>query len=103
MTSLIKMLDDLWAKSDRYRRLGLELPAGEEPRTIDLNEHHQILELVIARDAAGAGATDPTSHPEEPHRCERSTHLKTETTQPNRKRHRPSRGCAPSIAGPVTS
>ena len=53
---LIKMLDDLWAKSDRYRRLGLELPAGEEPRTIDLNEHHQILELVIARDAAGAGA-----------------------------------------------
>lgn len=53
---LIKMLDDLWAKSDRYRRLGLELPAGEEPRTIDLNEHHQILELVIARDAAAAEA-----------------------------------------------
>ena len=49
------MLDDLWAKSDRYRRLGLELPAGEEPRTIDLDEHHQILELVIARDAVGAG------------------------------------------------
>ena len=53
---LIKLLDDLWDKSDRYRRLGLELPAGEEPRTIDLNEHHQILELVVARDAAGAGA-----------------------------------------------
>jgi DNA-binding GntR family transcriptional regulator len=53
---LIKMLDDVWAKSDRYRRLGLELPAGEEPRTIDLNEHYQILELVIARDAAGAAA-----------------------------------------------
>ncbi len=52
---LIKMLDDLWAKSDRYRRLGLELPAGEEPRTIDLNEHQQILELVIARDVVGAG------------------------------------------------
>src|SRR6476469_4525078 len=51
---LIKMLDDLYAKTDRYRRLGLELPAGEEPRTIDLNEHHQILELVIAKDAAGA-------------------------------------------------
>ncbi len=53
---LIKMLDDLWAKSDRYRRLGRELPAGEEPRTIDLNEHHQILDLVIAKDAAGAAA-----------------------------------------------
>jgi DNA-binding GntR family transcriptional regulator len=53
---LIKLLDDLWDKSDRYRRLGLELPAGEEPRTIDLNEHHQILDLVVARDAAGAGA-----------------------------------------------
>jgi DNA-binding GntR family transcriptional regulator len=53
---LIKMLDDLWAKSDRYRRLGLELPAGEEPRTIDLEEHHQILDLVVAGDIAGAGA-----------------------------------------------
>jgi DNA-binding GntR family transcriptional regulator len=53
---LIKLLDDLWDKSDRYRRLGLELPAGEEPRTIDLNEHHQILDLVVARDAAAAGA-----------------------------------------------
>ena len=53
---LIKMLDDLWAKSDRYRRLGLELPAGEEPRTIDLDEHHEMLELVIAKDAAGAAA-----------------------------------------------
>ena len=37
-------------------RLGKVLPAGEEPRTIDLNEHHQILELVIARDVVGAGA-----------------------------------------------
>jgi DNA-binding GntR family transcriptional regulator len=53
---LIKLLDDLWDKSDRYRRLGLELPAGEEPRTIDLNEHHQILDLVVARDDAAAGA-----------------------------------------------
>jgi DNA-binding GntR family transcriptional regulator len=53
---LIKLLDDLWDKSDRYRRLGLELPAGAEPRTIDLNEHHQILDLVVARDDAAAGA-----------------------------------------------
>jgi DNA-binding GntR family transcriptional regulator len=53
---LIKMLDDVWAKSDRYRRLGLELPAGEEPRTVDLDQHHEILELVIARDAPAAEA-----------------------------------------------
>lgn len=52
--SMIKLLDDLWDKSDRYRRLGLELPSGDEPRTIDLNQHHQILELVAARDGPGA-------------------------------------------------
>jgi DNA-binding GntR family transcriptional regulator len=53
---MIKMLDDLWDKSDRYRRLGLELPPGDEPRTIDLDEHHQILELVVAQDAEAAAA-----------------------------------------------
>jgi DNA-binding GntR family transcriptional regulator len=53
-TSMIKLLDDLWDKSDRYRRLGLELPSGDEPRTIDLNQHHQILELVASGDGPGA-------------------------------------------------
>ncbi|MDQ0801493.1 GntR family transcriptional regulator [Arthrobacter sp. SLBN-112] len=52
--TLIKLLDDLWDKSDRYRRIGLELPSGDEPRTIDLNQHHQILELVTAGDGPGA-------------------------------------------------
>ncbi|TDT78368.1 GntR family transcriptional regulator [Arthrobacter sp. AG258] len=52
--TFIKLLDDLWDKSDRYRRIGLELPSGDEPRTIDLNQHHQILELVIAGDGPGA-------------------------------------------------
>ena len=52
--SMIKLLDDLWDKSDRYRRLGLELPSGDEPRTIDLNQHHQILELVASGDGPGA-------------------------------------------------
>jgi DNA-binding GntR family transcriptional regulator len=51
---MIKLLDDLWDKSDRYRRLGLELPSGDEPRTIDLNQHHQILELVASGDGPGA-------------------------------------------------
>ncbi|MGJ3190157.1 GntR family transcriptional regulator [Paenarthrobacter sp. FR1] len=52
--SMIKLLDDLWDKSDRYRRLGLELPSGDEPRTIDLNQHHQILELVASGDGPAA-------------------------------------------------
>lgn len=53
---MIRLLDDLWDKADRYRRLGLELPAGAEPRIVDLNEHHRILELVI--DGDGAAAAD---------------------------------------------
>ncbi|MEV4951324.1 GntR family transcriptional regulator [Paenarthrobacter nitroguajacolicus] len=52
--SMIKLLDDLWDKSDRYRRLGLELPSGDEPRTIDLNQHHQIFELVASGDGPAA-------------------------------------------------
>ncbi|WP_017612627.1 GntR family transcriptional regulator [Nocardiopsis salina] len=51
---LTRLLDDLWDKADRYRRIGLALPAGEDPRTVDLNEHHEILELVVDGDAAGA-------------------------------------------------
>lgn len=52
---LIRLLDDLWDKSDRYRRVGLELPPGDEPRSRDHQEHHQIFDLVVAGDAAGAG------------------------------------------------
>lgn len=52
--SMIKLLDDLWDKSDRYRRLGLELPSGDEPRTIDLKQHHRILELVASGDGPAA-------------------------------------------------
>ena len=29
--ALVRQLDDLWDKSDRYRRLGLELPPGDAP------------------------------------------------------------------------
>ena len=49
-------LEDLWDKSDRYRRLGLELPPGDEPRTRDHREHHELLELIAAGDADGAGS-----------------------------------------------
>ncbi|WDZ90777.1 GntR family transcriptional regulator [Nocardiopsis sp. HUAS JQ3] len=51
---MTRLLDDLWDKADRYRRIGLELPAGAEPRTLDLNQHHEILELVVVGDGAAA-------------------------------------------------
>ncbi|MDT0615681.1 GntR family transcriptional regulator [Streptomyces lancefieldiae] len=51
---LIRLLDDLWDKSDRYRRLGLELPPGDEPRTRDLQEHHHLVDLVEDGRAADA-------------------------------------------------
>ena len=53
---LVRMLDDLWDKSDRYRRVGLELPPGEEPRTRDHREHQELFDLVVAGDPAGAAA-----------------------------------------------
>ena len=53
---MVRMLDDLWDKSDRYRRVGLELPPGEEPRTRDHREHQELFDLVVAGDVAGAAA-----------------------------------------------
>lgn len=53
---LIRMLDDLWDKSDRYRRAGLELPPGAEPRTRDFDEHGRLVELVVAGGADEAAA-----------------------------------------------
>ncbi|MFC3961455.1 GntR family transcriptional regulator [Nocardia jiangsuensis] len=53
---LIRLLDDVWDKSDRYRRMGLELPPGDEPRTRDLNEHHRLFDLVVAGDGPAAAA-----------------------------------------------
>lgn len=58
---MVRLLGDLWDRSDRYRRLGLTLPPGGEPRTRDLDEHRQIADLVIAGDGAGAAAL-MTSH-----------------------------------------
>ncbi|GGG25780.1 transcriptional regulator [Rhodococcoides trifolii] len=51
---LIHLLEDLWDKSDRYRRVGLELPPGAEPRTIDFDQHFDILECVVAGDGSAA-------------------------------------------------
>lgn len=51
---MTKMLNDLWDKTDRFRRIGLQLPLGAEPRTRDFDEHHRLVELVIAREAVKA-------------------------------------------------
>lgn len=53
---MIRMLDDLWDKSDRYRRLGLALAEGGTPRTADLDQHRSILELVGRGDGEAAEA-----------------------------------------------
>ncbi len=53
-TVMIRMLNDLYDKSDRYRRAGLELPPGGEPRTRDFEEHHRLVALVTDRDADAA-------------------------------------------------
>ena len=53
-TVLIRLLNDLWDKSDRYRRAGLELPPGAEPRTRDFEEHGRMVEHVIAREPEAA-------------------------------------------------
>src|SRR6476660_3314940 len=43
--NMITMLDGLWDKSDRYRRLGLLLPSGAE--------HRKMMEMIIDGDAPG--------------------------------------------------
>lgn len=51
---MIRMLNDLWDKSDRYRRAGLQLPSGGEPRTRDVEEHHHLVALVTEGNADAA-------------------------------------------------
>lgn len=51
--NMINMLDALWDKSDRYRRLGLMLPSGAENRERDFIEHRKMMEMIIDKDAQG--------------------------------------------------
>jgi DNA-binding GntR family transcriptional regulator len=53
---LVRLLEDLWDKSDRYRRAGLELAPDEEGRARDFEEHGRLVELVVAREADAAAA-----------------------------------------------
>jgi DNA-binding GntR family transcriptional regulator len=51
---LTRLLNDLWDKSDRYRRVGLELPETDEHRQRDLDEHRQMVQLIVAKEGAAA-------------------------------------------------
>lgn len=48
------MLDELWDKSDRYRRVRLQLPPGGEDRTRDFEEHRELVRLVVDGDGRAA-------------------------------------------------
>jgi DNA-binding GntR family transcriptional regulator len=51
---LIRLLDDLWDKSDRYRRLGLHVARDDESRTRDFDEHRLLVDLVAGGEGAKA-------------------------------------------------
>jgi DNA-binding GntR family transcriptional regulator len=53
-TVLIRMLDDVWDKSDRYRRVGVQLPPGAGPRTRDFEDHGRMVDLVIDKQPEAA-------------------------------------------------
>jgi DNA-binding GntR family transcriptional regulator len=54
---LIDLLDGLWDKADRYRRLGLELIAGSgATRLQDYEEHFQLMQAVVRGDPVEAEA-----------------------------------------------
>lgn len=51
---LVRTLDGLWDKADRYRLLGLRLERDEGERDARTREHGLMLDLVIAGDSEGA-------------------------------------------------
>ncbi|WP_123747818.1 GntR family transcriptional regulator [Saccharothrix texasensis] len=53
---LIGTLDGLWDKSDRYRRMALEVDRGGAARAEEDREHGALVDLVVAGDAEGASA-----------------------------------------------
>ncbi|MFG1707770.1 GntR family transcriptional regulator [Nonomuraea sp. M3C6] len=53
---LVQTLDGLWDKSDRYRRLALEVERGQAARDRTAAEHGDLVECVVAGDAEGAAA-----------------------------------------------
>jgi DNA-binding GntR family transcriptional regulator len=53
---LIATLDGLWDKSDRYRRVGLEVERSQAERDVKTAEHARLVECVVAGDADGAAA-----------------------------------------------
>ena len=52
---LIRMLDDIWDKSDRYRRAGLQIADDPDARRQDFEDHGRLVELVVSSAASQAG------------------------------------------------
>jgi DNA-binding GntR family transcriptional regulator len=51
---LIGMLDGLWDKADRYRRLGLRTPRDQASMDRKAEEHAALVDLIVAGDSEGA-------------------------------------------------
>lgn len=51
---LTRALDDLWDKTDRYRRTYLVLPKGDADRSTDFAQHLELARLVLAREGIAA-------------------------------------------------
>jgi DNA-binding GntR family transcriptional regulator len=53
---LVKTLDELWDKADRYRLLALESDRGDAAREHKRDEHRELMEAVIAGDGDRASS-----------------------------------------------
>ncbi|MCL2803065.1 MAG: GntR family transcriptional regulator [Micrococcales bacterium] len=53
-STLTRTLDDLWDKTDRYRRTYLVLPKGETDRRMDFEQHQELARLVLDRNGSMA-------------------------------------------------
>ncbi|MDU0478696.1 GntR family transcriptional regulator [Staphylococcus chromogenes] len=51
---LTKTLEDIWDKSDRYRRLSLTYPADDGGRAVDFAQHHRLAKLIEEGDGPQA-------------------------------------------------
>ena len=51
---LVAMLDGLWDKADRYRRVGLAVERSQEERDRTSQEHARLVDCIVAGDAEGA-------------------------------------------------
>ncbi|AKK02279.1 GntR family transcriptional regulator [Corynebacterium epidermidicanis] len=53
-TVLLGSLEDVWDKSDRYRRLSTNYPADDGARAVDFAQHHRLAKLIEEGDGPAA-------------------------------------------------